>query len=306
VNFWTIGSKPMNKKLIIVVGPTAVGKTELSIELANEFKCPIISFDSRQFYQEMSIGTAKPSNDELAQASHHFIGSRSIHEAYTAGMYENEALSKLSTIFETSDYCIAVGGSGLYIDALVYGIDDIPANPEVRIHLQERWKNEGLEVLQAELKEIDPDYYAIADLQNPRRVVRALEVFHFTGKTFTELRKKTPKNRDFEVSWVGLNLDRSDLFDRIHWRVDWMVSQGLLEEARDLYPHKNLKALHTVGYSELFSHFDGTISLEAAIELIKRNTRHYAKRQITWFKKNEAVKWYLPSEKIKIIEDLCK
>lgn len=296
----------MNKKLIIVVGPTAVGKTELSIELANEFKCPIISFDSRQFYQEMSIGTAKPSNDELAQAPHHFIGSRSIHEAYTAGMYENEALSKLSTIFETSDYCIAVGGSGLYIDALVYGIDDIPANPEVRIHLQERWKNEGLEVLQAELKEIDPDYYAIADLQNPRRVIRALEVFHFTGKTFTELRKKTPKNRDFEVNWVGLNLDRTDLFDRIHWRVDWMVSQGLIEEARDLYPNKNLKALHTVGYSELFSHFDGTISFEAAIELIKRNTRHYAKRQITWFKKNESVKWYLPSEKIKIIEDLCK
>ena len=295
-----------NKKLIIIAGPTAVGKTALSIQLAHHFKCPILSFDSRQFYAEMSIGTAKPSREELEVAEHHFIGNLSIHDRYTAGMFEREALSLLSKIYQKHDYCIAVGGSGLYIDALTFGIDDIPADEKVRRHFHERWAKEGLEPLRQELQQIDPNYYAIADIQNPRRVIRALEVYKITGKTYTELRKKTPKNRPFTAHWIGLNLAREELFDRINIRVDRMLSQGLLQEVESLLPLQELKALKTVGYSELFSLLNGEVDEERAIELIKRNTRQYAKRQITWFKKNELVRWYEPNELEKIIEEIPK
>jgi len=294
------------KKLIIVVGPTAVGKTNLSIQLAKQYRCPILSFDSRQFYKEMTIGTAKPTKAELAEAEHHFVGTKSIEERYTAGMFEREALQRLETIFKSTDYCIAVGGSGLYINALAFGIDDIPFDEKTRFDLQQRWKNEGLEVLRNELLEIDPEYYQIADLQNSRRVIRALEVFQITGKTYTELRKKSPKQRNFDMHWVGINLDREVLFERINNRVDLMMEEGLEEEVKSLCPKKDLKALRTVGYSEIFSYLEEEYSCEKAVELIKRNTRHYAKRQITWFKKNEHVKWYLPNELKEIIKEIDK
>lgn len=294
------------KQLLIIAGPTAVGKTALSIRLAQHFNCPILSFDSRQFYTEMSIGTAKPTAEELSQAEHYFIGNLSIADHYTAGIYEREALEKLNTVFKHHDFCVAVGGSGLYIDALAFGIDDIPSNIEVRTALQKRWKKEGLEVLQNELLAIDPDFYHASDMKNPRRVVRALEVFEITGKTYTALRKKTPKKRPFEMHWIGLNMERELLFERINKRVDIMMEQGLEEEARSLFPRRNLKPLKTVGYRELFSYFDETHDKSKAIELIKRNTRHYAKRQITWFKKNALVNWYLPTETDKIIQEINK
>lgn len=294
------------KKLIIITGPTAVGKTALSIELAQHYSCPILSFDSRQFYKEMHIGTAKPTPDELAQAQHYFIGSLSIEERYTAGIYEREALELLENVFKDRDYCIAVGGSGLYIDALAFGIDDIPADENVRLMLHERMKTEGLEVLTEEVKQIDPDFYNESDMMNPRRVVRALEVYHITGKKYTELRKQSPKKRPFEMHWIGLNLPREILFDRINTRVDMMMEMGLEEEVRSLFSKRNCKALNTVGYREFFDYFDGEYTREKAVELIKRNTRHYAKRQITWFKKNSLVNWYLPNETAKIIEEIGK
>lgn len=295
-----------SKKLIIITGPTAVGKTALSIELAQHYGCPIISFDSRQFYKEMHIGTAKPTPDELAQAQHYFIGSLSIEERYTAGIYEREALEVLETVFKTHDYCIAVGGSGLYIDALAFGIDDIPADENVRLMLHDRLKKEGLEVLTEEVKQIDPDFYDTSDMMNPRRVVRALEVYHITGKKYTELRKQSPKNRPFKMHWIGLNLPRELLFERINTRVDMMMEMGLEKEVKSLFHQRNCKALNTVGYREFFDYFDGEYPLEKAVELVKRNTRHYAKRQITWFKKNSLVNWYLPDESAKIIEEIGK
>ncbi len=295
-----------HKTLIIIAGPTAVGKTALSVQLANHFNCPILSFDSRQFYNEMTIGTAKPNPEELSAAEHHFIGNLSIHERYTAGMFERDALAKLAEIYTTHSVCIAVGGSGLYIDALAFGIDDIPANDEIRVHFHKRWADEGLDQLKAELQEIDPDYYAIADLMNPRRVIRALEVFKITGRTYTELRKKTAKIRPFNMIWLGLNLPREVLFERINNRVDQMMTNGLLEEVAALLPHQECKALNTVGYSELFSYLNGEIDLERATELIKRNSRQYAKRQLTWFKKNELVNWYNPTDFHKIIEEIPK
>lgn len=295
-----------DKTLIIIAGPTAVGKTALSIQLAKVYQCPIISFDSRQFYKEMNIGTAKPTPLELAQAEHHFVGNLSIHDRYTAGIYEREALNKLDTIFKNDDFCIAVGGSGLYIDALAYGIDDIPSDEKVRLALQKRWKIEGLTKLSAELLEIDPDFHAISDMQNSRRVIRALEVHQITGKTYTELRKKTPKIRPFNMKWIGLNLDREELFNRINHRVELMMDEGLLTEVESLLEHRECKALKTVGYCEFFGYFDKEYSLEHAIALVQRNTRHYAKRQITWFKKNPVVTWFQPNELDKIIEEINK
>lgn len=294
------------KKLIIVAGPTAVGKTAMSIELAQHYKCPIISFDSRQFYREMSIGTAKPTDEELSQAKHYFIGNLSIHDHYTAGIYERESLEKLSEIFKTNDYCIAVGGSGLYIDALAFGIDDIPSDITVREKLITRWKMEGLEVLQNEVLAVDPEFYHASDMKNSRRVIRALEVYEITGIPYTLLRKKKPKHRPFSMYWAGLNLEREVLFDRINRRVDIMMDMGLEKEVEGLFADREIKALHTVGYRELFSAMEDEYSKEKAIELIKRNTRYYAKRQITWFKKNELVNWFLPNEASKIIEEIDK
>lgn len=294
----------MPKTLIIVTGPTAVGKTALSIQLAQHYNCPIISFDSRQFYREMNIGTAKPTAEELSMAEHHFIGNLSIHDHYTAGIFENEALDKLKTIFEKGDFCIAVGGSGLYIDALAFGIDDIPADESIREKLKIRWETEGLETLQQEVLQIDPDFYHESDMMNPRRVIRALEVYEITGTPYSVLRQRKPKDRPFDMFWIGLNLERQELFDRINKRVDLMIEAGLEEEVRSLYSQKEIKSLRTVGYRELFNYFDNEISREKAVELIKRNTRIYAKKQITWFKKNPLVNWYEPFDFEQIVGEI--
>ena len=291
-----------SKKLFVIVGPTAVGKTALSIELARLLDCPIISTDSRQFYKEMTIGTAKPTAEELNAAEHHFINSRSISELYTAGMFEADAIAKLEEIFQTKDHCIAVGGSGLYINALCFGIDDIPADEAVRKQLEHRWKTEGLQVLQEELKVIDPEFYAESDMKNPRRVMRGLEVFQITGKKYSNYRSKTKKKRPFEIVWIGLEMDMEQLYNRINQRVDLMVEAGLIDEVKSLYKHREYKALKTVGYQEVMDHLSGETSLEDAIELVKRNSRRFAKKQFTWFRKNDEINWFNATKKEPIIQ----
>jgi tRNA dimethylallyltransferase len=292
----------LKKTLIVLVGPTAVGKTSLSIELAQELDCPIISTDSRQFYKEMTIGTAKPTAEELNQAEHHFINSRSIHDRYTAGMFEADAISTLNKIFQNHDVCIAVGGSGLYINALCYGIDDIPASDEVREVLHKRWKTEGLESLQEEVKQIDPEFYENSDMQNPRRVMRALEVYILTGKKYSSYRKNQNKKRPFNCIWLGLEMDTEVLYERINQRVDKMVENGLIEEVRSLLPHKDLKSMKTVGYQEIVDFLEHKTTKEQAIELVKRNSRRFAKKQFTWFRKNEEVRWFKPGQNAQILD----
>lgn len=290
------------KKLIIVTGPTAVGKTALAITLAQKFNTEIISFDSRQFYREMNIGTARPTDEELSKAKHHFIGQLSIHDHYTSGLFETDALEKLNQIFKQHDCCIAVGGSGLYINALCYGIDNIPANEMVRNQLIQRWQDEGLEKLQNEVKSCDPEFYANADMQNPRRVIRALEVFTITGSPYSTFRLNEAKPRSFDTIWIGLNMDKDQLYDRINRRVDSMLQEGLLDEVKLLYPHHQLKSLRTVGYQELFNHLAGHDSFERAVELIKRNTRIYARKQISWFKRNPEICWFDTSDQEPIFQ----
>lgn len=289
------------KTLIVVVGPTAVGKTALAIQLANHFKTSIISADSRQFYQEMSIGTAKPNAEELAQANHYFINSRSIAEDYTAGDFEREALVRLAVIFKSTDVVIAVGGSGLFVRALTEGLDDLPkAGEEIREKLNEWFRTEGLEPLKQRLQEIDPTYYEKADIDNPQRVIRAIEVFEASGKPISFFMNKQKAERPFQVITIGLNTDREWLYNRINQRVDLMMEAGLLEEVKSLLPFRNKPALLTVGYAEIFEYLDGKISLEDAVSQIKQNSRRYAKRQITWFKKYGNTVWFEPQAKEEI------
>ena len=267
--------------------------------------CPVLSYDSRQFYREMSIGTAKPTSGELERAEHYFVDNRSIHDpVYTAGMFETEALQTLDDIFDNHNNCIAVGGSGLYIDALCYGIDDIPANENIRKELYRRWQEEGLENLQNEVAKVDPEFYAKADMKNPRRVMRALEVYQLSGKPYSSWRKNKPKERKFQTIWVGLNPDREVLFEQINRRVDEMIETGLIDEAKSLYPFRNQKALKTVGYRELFDFFDKKTDLNEAIRLIKRNSRIYAKKQLTWFQKNKEVEWFQSPDYDQIIRQI--
>jgi tRNA dimethylallyltransferase len=291
-----------SKTLVVIAGPTAVGKTNLSLKLAKEYECPIISFDSRQFYKELNLGTAKPTSEELSSAEHHFINSRSIHDFYTSGMYENDAIKKLDELFLDTNIVIAVGGSGLYINGLCYGIDDIPSDLESREQIKQRWQEEGLEVLQKELAEKDPEYYEIADVKNPRRVMRALEVIEISGKTYTSFRTKTKKKRNFKTIWIGLEQDVETLYVRINLRVDQMMENGLADEVNELKELLHLKSLRTVGYQEFEGFFKGNIDLEKVVELIKRNSRRYAKRQLLWFRKNEEVKWFKPGNSKKVIE----
>lgn len=289
------------KTLIVVVGPTAVGKTALAIQLANHFRTSIISADSRQFYQEMSIGTAKPNAEELAQANHYFINSRSIAEDYTAGDFEREALVRLAVLFKSTDVVIAVGGSGLFVRALTEGLDDLPkAGEEIREKLNEWFRTEGLEPLKQRLQEIDPTYYEKADIDNPQRVIRAIEVFEASGKPITFFMNKQKAERPFQVITIGLNTDREWLYNRINQRVDLMMEAGLLEEVKSLLPFRNKPALLTVGYAEIFEYLDGKISLEDAVSQIKQNSRRYAKRQITWFKKYGNTVWFEPQAKDEI------
>ncbi len=281
-----------SKKLIVIGGPTASGKTTLSIELAKYYNCPILSADSRQFYQEMSIGTAKPTAAELMQAQHYFINSRSIHDDYSVGDYERDALALTMDLFKTHEYLILVGGSGLFIDALTIGLNAFPPiSDATKGYFKSIYQTEGLTKLQALLKEADPDYYELVDLENPVRILRALEVCKESGNTFTSFRSKTLPPRPFESTYFALDWERSVLYDRINKRVDQMIQWGLLDEAKTLYPHRALNALQTVGYKELFEYLDKKLTLEEAVELIKRNSRRYAKRQMTWFKRSSKYHW---------------
>lgn len=293
-----------NKTLIVIVGPTAVGKTRLSVEIAKRYQCPVISCDSRQFYREMSIGTAKPTLAEQDNVPHYFIDSLSIHDKYTAGIFEAEALSKLEEIFRQHDYCVVVGGSGLYINALCYGIDDIPSDPKIRSQLQQEWKEKGLEHLLEELSLCDPEYYKIADLNNPRRVLRALEVFRQTGKPYSSFRNNAPKKRPFSTIWIGLETSNEILFEKINQRVDEMLETGLLDEVKNLHKFEGLKALRTVGYQEFFSYLNGEIDFERALLLVKKNSRNYARKQLTWFRKNKEINWFGPDDLELIVEKI--
>ena len=281
------------KRLIVIVGATGSGKTDLSIGVAEHLSAPIISTDSRQFYRGMAIGTAQPSAEQLARVPHHFINCLDANEEFNCGAYERAALERLDELFQRHDTVVAVGGSGLYIKALCEGMDSLPdASPELREELTARLKEEGLASLVEQLRELDPEYYEQVDRCNPQRILRALEVCLTIGAPYSSLRSGESKQRDFQIVKIGIDMPREVLYDRINRRVDIMIAQGLEEEARTMLPHRHLNALQTVGFSEMFAYFDGTISREEAIELIKRNSRRYAKRQMTWFRRDKDIHWF--------------
>ena len=290
------------KTLISIVGPTAIGKTNLAIQIAKHYNAEIISCDSRQFFKEMKIGTAVPSDEELAEVKHHFIQNKSIHETYSVGDFEREGLAFLKEYFTTNDVCVMVGGSGLYEKAITVGFDSFPdVDPIIREELNTELEQFGIEKLQLELQENDPIYFNEVDIQNKQRVIRALEIFRGTGKPFSSFRNQNLNPRSFQIIKIGLELPREEMYDRINRRVDIMLNEGLIEEVKSLTSLKELNALQTVGYRELFEYFDGNFTKEFAIEEIKKNTRRFAKRQMTWFKKDEAVNWFSPSDEQKII-----
>jgi tRNA dimethylallyltransferase len=279
--------------LITIVGPTAIGKTALSIQLANYFKADIISCDSRQFYKEMTIGTAVPNTDELASATHHFIQNRSVFDDYNVGSFERDALSKLDELFQKNPVQIMVGGSGLYVDAVLKGLDYFPdVDPKIREELTKQLQEKGIETLQEKLKELDPETYHSIAIDNPHRIMRALEICIGAETPYSTFKNKSKTPRNFTSIKIGLNAEREVIYNRINKRVDHMLANGLLEEAEKLYPNKDLNALQTVGYRELFSFFDGEFTQEFAISEIKKNTRRFAKRQGTWFKKDEETLWF--------------
>lgn len=289
--------------LIVITGPTAVGKTALCLDIASHFGIPIINADSRQIYREMRIGTARPSDKEMQQVKHYFVGSLGLSEYYSASLYEQQVISLLDTLFIYSDYALMAGGSMMYIDAVCNGIDDIPTvDAETRATLKRRLESEGLEALVEQLRELDPEHYETVDRQNPRRVVHALEICLMTGRTYTSFRKAERKHRPFRIVKIGLNRDREELYDRINHRVDQMMAEGLLKEAEALYSQREQNALNTVGYKELFDYMDGRWSLEESIERIKGNTRRYARKQLTWFKRDPEIRWFHPDDKKQIID----
>lgn len=285
--------KQANNTLITIVGPTAIGKTALSIKLANHFKCDILSCDSRQFFKEMEIGTAVPDQEELASAKHHFIQDRSIFEPYNVGEFERDALQKLNNLFKENNTQIMVGGSGLYVDAVLKGLDYFPeVDPKIRINLTKELEENGISSLQKKLKELDIETYNNIELENPHRVMRALEICIGTNKTYSSFKNKPKAKRNFKCIKIGLTADRALIYNRINQRVDIMINNGLIDEAKRLYEHKDLNALQTVGYRELFNYFDGTFTKDFAISEIKKNTRRFAKRQLTWFKKDPNTIWF--------------
>ena len=297
----------MTNTLISIVGPTAIGKTALSIKLAQQFNTEIISADSRQFYKEMNIGTAVPSLEELNAVKHHFIQHKSINDSYSVGDFEREAISEIDTIYESSPIVVMVGGSGLYVKAITKGLDYFPeVNANIRIELNEQLKSEGLEQLQEQLKSLDNEAYKTIAIANPQRIIRALEICLGTGKPYSSFLTNPEKTRNFKTVTIGLNAERSIIYDRINQRADLMLEHGLLEEAEKLFAYKHLNALNTVGYKELFAYFEGTTTLEFAISEIKKNTRRFAKRQLTWFRKDKLIQWFDyetdTSEIIKYIE----
>ena len=281
--------------LVVITGPTAVGKTALTIELARHYHTPVINADSRQIYRELRIGTAAPSEEQLQQAKHYFVGNKSIHDYYNASMYEQDVLQVLKG--EPSDTNILSGGSMMYIDAVCNGIDDIPTvREDIREEMKRRYEEEGLEALCEDLRRLDPEHYAIVDRQNYRRVIHALEICYQTGRTYTSFRTQSKKERPFRIVKIGLNRDRDELYNRINARVDAMMEQGLLHEAESLYDQRQLNALNTVGYKEMFDYIDGRWSLDEAVERMKGNTRRYARKQLTWFKRDEEVRWFHPDQ----------
>ena len=293
----------MSGTLIVVCGPTASGKTKLALQLAQHFSAEVISADSRQVYKELKIGSAPPSEAELNEVKHHFIASRNLDEDYNAGAFEKDVLTLLDKLFQVNKYAILVGGSGLYIDAVCNGFDKVPSSfPELRKQLQDLYEAEGIEPLQQKLKELDPAYYAKIDLSNPQRLMRALEVCMGTGKPYSLLREGKKNTRDFRIIKIGLELPRDVLYKRIDARVDEMMKAGLLEEAKNLISKKELNALQTVGYKELFDFFESTTTLEEAVDLIKRNSRRYAKRQMTWFRRDKEIQWFGPDDLISVTQ----
>jgi len=301
-----------DKTLIVITGPTAVGKTQLCLDIARHFDIPIINADSRQIYKELSIGTAKPSAEEQQTVKHYFVGTLSLQDYYSASLFESQVMDLLDTLFKTSDYALMAGGSMMYIDAVCDGIDDIPTiDDDTRATMKQRLAEEGLPKLCEELQRLDPEYYEIVDRQNPKRVVHALEICTMTGRTYTSFRMKEKRSlesgacrsvRPFKIVKIGLNREREELYNRINARVDEMMQKGLLKEAEALYPMRELNALNTVGYKEIFEYINGRWSLDEAIERIKGNTRRYARKQLTWYKKDPQIRWFHPDQKKEIID----
>lgn len=295
------------KRLVVIVGATGSGKTDLSVAVAEHFGTPIISTDSRQFYRGMAIGTAQPSPEQMERVEHHLVNCLDVSEDFNCGAYERVALERLAELFDRHDMVVAVGGSGLYIKALCEGMDDLPdAEPALREELLHRLETEGLESLVEQLRELDECYYNEVDRCNPQRVLRAVEVCLTTGQPYSSLRKGGTKKRDFEIVKIGIDYPRAELYDRINRRVDMMITAGLEAEAKNMYPLRHLNALQTVGFSELFAYFDGEIEREEAIELIKRNSRRYAKRQMTWFRRDGDIEWFEKPTPEDVIEYLKK
>lgn len=293
--------------LIAIIGPTAVGKTEAGVQLAEYFSSEIISADSRQMFRELKTGTALPSAGQLSRVKHHFIGNLSIHDYYNVSMFEQDVLALLPGLFSKNPVVFMVGGSTLYINAVFHGIDDLPsADMELRHDLLKQYHEQGIEFLRLKLRMLDPEYYQRVDLKNPNRLLKAVEISLITGKPYSSLLTSQKRERDFRIIKIGLNIKREELFARINQRVDEMFDQGLMEEAKMLYPNRNLNSLNTVGYKELFLYLEGKISLEEARELIKKNTRNYAKRQLTWFKRDEEISWFEPGQLNEIPDYLKK
>lgn len=289
--------------LIVVVGPTGIGKSEISIQLAKHYQSEIISADSRQFFRELTIGTAVPSPEELNAIPHHFIQTKSIHDYYNVSNFETEVMELLSNLFLVKNPLILTGGSMLYVDTVCKGIDDIPTvDPNVRDEVIEWYKQNGLEALRERLRQIDPEYYNSADLNNVKRLLHAVEVHQMTGKPITSFHKNTVRERPFRIIKIGLNQDRELLYKRINDRVDRMMKAGLLEEARSVYAFRDLNSLNTVGYKELFTYFDGNCSLEEAVDLIRRNSRKYARKQLTWYRRDTDIHWFDPKQVPEILD----
>ena len=292
----------MNKTLVVVLGPTGIGKSDLAIQIAHYFNTEIISADSRQIYKELAIGTAIPPQEDLNKVKHHLIQTHSIHDYYNASLFEQESMQIIEEGFKTRNILVLTGGSMLYIDALCNGMDDIPdANPQLRVQLTKELEEHGLEPLRLQLKQLDPTYYAQVDLKNPKRILHALEICMTSGKTYSSMRTEQKKERPFKILKIGLNRDRNDLYNRINLRVDKMMEMGLEEEARSVSAFRRLNSLNTVGYRELFAWFDGEGDLPAAVDLIKRNSRRYARKQLTWFRRDPDINWFIPEQLTEII-----
>lgn len=293
--------------LIVLIGPTGVGKTELSLKIAEHCHTEIISSDSRQLYADLKIGTAAPTPEQLKRVPHHFVGTLQLTDYYSAARYEEEIMEKLKELFQTHSSVVMTGGSMMYIDAVCKGIDDIPTiDSDTRELMLKRYEKEGLEALCAELKLLDPEYYAQVDVKNPKRVIHALEICYMTGKTYTSFRTRSQKKRPFNILKIGLRREREELYERINRRVDLMMEEGLLEEAKRVYPYRSLNSLNTVGYKELFKFLDGEWELPFAIEKVKQNSRIYSRKQMTWFKRDADITWFHPDQETEIMEYISR